>query len=157
MDGRVHHDLMRHAVATGVPTLGAYAWMFAASGPIEAGAVAFASLIGTQLAQSLEVGQAQGLRSRHVVATVAGTLAALGLGFGVTPIRELFGLVLPSALGWGTVAASSVAAAAISRGLVVARDSNWQELFTKWLEEARRLELPAAKALPPSRAVIEPA
>jgi magnesium-transporting ATPase (P-type) len=147
LDSHLRRDLVRHAVATGVPTLGAYWWMRAAAGPAEAGAVAFASLIGTQLAQTLEAGKTQGFRSLSVLATVGGTLAALGLGLGVPPVREFFGLVAPSALGWGAVAASSVAAAALSRVLEVVGESHWKEQFFAWKEESPRLAVSASEVL----------
>jgi magnesium-transporting ATPase (P-type) len=145
LDSHLRRDVVRHALATGVPTLGAYGWMHAAAGPVEAGAVAFASLIGTQLAQALEAGKAQGLRSRIVVATVGGTLATLGLGLGVPPLCELFGLVAPSGLGWGAVAASSVAAAAISRGLGVAGEATWKGWLSAWQEAGSRLTAPVTQ------------
>jgi magnesium-transporting ATPase (P-type) len=148
LDGsHLRRDLVRHALATGVPTLGAYGWMHAVAGPAEAGAVAFASLIGTQLAQALSAGKAQGLRSPIVLASVGASLAALGLILGVPPLREFFGLAAPSALGWGAAAASSVAAVPISRGLSIVSASNWKELLSGWTDEARRLASPAPAAV----------
>jgi len=154
LDAHLPRDLVRHGLATGVPTLGAYFWMHAAAGPVEAGAVAFASLIGTQLAQTLEAGKAQGLLSPSVLAAVGGSLAALGLAFGVPPVRDFFGLVAPSALGWGAVGASSVAAAAISRYNSPAALMLRNGLFSAWKEETRRLTTMVANLQPPPPAAL---
>jgi hypothetical protein len=148
LDARLPLNVARHGLATGVPTLGAYFWTRATSGPAEAGAVAFASLVGTQLAQALEAGGGQGLRSPRVVATVGGSLATLGLGFGVPAVREFFGLVAPSAVGWGAVAVSSLAAAAVSRGIYSAGEWYRQGMFAAWRHESNRLATIAASVRP---------
>lgn len=147
LEAHLAADLVRHGLATGVPTLAAYWWMHAAVGPVEAGAVAFATLIGTQLAQGLDAGKGQGFLTPSVLAAVGGSVAVLGLAFGVPPVRDFFGLVAPSALGWGAAGAASVTAIAISRGMEAAGDLYRHGWFSAWKADTRRLATAATELL----------
>jgi hypothetical protein len=153
LDASLPRDTLRRALATAAPTLGGYFWARATAGPAEAGAVAFASIICTQLAQTLDIGHAQGMLSRPVIGAVGGSLAALGFALGVPPVRDFLGLVAPTAVGWGTVAASSAAAVAISRAIGVAGHIPMGTWFEAWKEEMRRLSA-VARLLPPRPAVL---
>ena len=152
MDASLPRDTFRRGVATGLPTVGAYLWTRATAGPAEAGAVTFASIICSQLAQTLDVGQSHGMLSRSTILAVGGSLAALGLAVGVPPIGEFLGLLAPSAQGWGTVAASSAAAVVLSRGIGVAGQVNLRQWLASVADEWRRLPASAQRLLlPPAK------
>jgi magnesium-transporting ATPase (P-type) len=148
VDERLPHDTLRRGVATAAASLGSYAWMRGVAGPAEAGAVAFASLICTQLAQSLDAARAQRTLSRWSLTAVGGSAAALGLVLGVPPLREFLGLLAPSAQGWGAVAASSVAAVAVNRTMKVTTAWPVNAWLTAWKEEMDRLSGLAGRLLP---------
>jgi calcium-translocating P-type ATPase len=154
LDASLPRDTLRRALATGVPTLGAYFWSRATIGPVEAAGVAFASIICTQLAQTLDAGHSQGMLNRSVVGAVGGSLAALGVALGVPPVRDLLGLIAPTAAGWGAVAASSAAAVALSRTIRIAEQVSLASWFSAWREEMRRLSAAATALLPPVPAAL---
>src|SRR5262249_45191871 len=60
LDASLPWDTLRRGVATAAPSLAAYLWTSAVAGPAEANAVTFASLVCSQLAQTLDVGHAEG-------------------------------------------------------------------------------------------------
>jgi calcium-translocating P-type ATPase len=117
LDHGLRRDIIRRGVATGIPSIGAYLFMQAAGGPQQASAVAFTSVVTTQLAQTLDVGRVEGILSRPVVGAVAASLGLLVATVSLPPIRNSLGLFSPSPLGWGVVAASSAAAVVISRAI----------------------------------------
>jgi len=78
--------------------------------------VAFASIVTTQLAQTLDVGHGEGGRSRTVLGAVAGAAGLLAATVAIAPLRGFLGLALPTSLGLVLVAAASVAAVLLSRG-----------------------------------------
>src|SRR5205807_8663137 len=67
LDRGLKRDVFRRAVATGLPSLGAYLLMHAFAWPQQASAVAVTSVIATQLAQTLAVGRVGGLLSKSVI------------------------------------------------------------------------------------------
>ena len=148
LDASLPSDTLRRGLSTGVPTLGAYFWARTVLGPAEAGAVAFASIICTQLAETLDAGASQGMLSRSVFGAVGGSLAALGFALGVPPVRDLFGLAAPSAAGWGAVAAASAAAVALSRTVSLAGSIQLQKWLPAWTAELRRLAAARQRLLP---------
>jgi magnesium-transporting ATPase (P-type) len=156
IDARLPYDMLRRGVATATASLGGYAFTWAVAGPVEAGTVAFASLICTQLAQTLDAAQTQRTLSGWSLAAVAGSAAALGLVVGVPPVREFLGLVAPSAQSWGTIAASSVAAIAVNRTMKASGHLPVNAWFAAWKEETRRLSAVAGHLLPRPRASAEP-
>jgi hypothetical protein len=104
-------------VATGVPSLAAFLLAHASSGPEQARAVGFASVITTQLAQTLDAGQVQGFLSKPVIAAVGGSLALLAATYALPPVRNLFNLVLLGPVGLGYVGAASAGAVVLSRAI----------------------------------------
>jgi magnesium-transporting ATPase (P-type) len=117
LDRGLQRDVLRRGMATGVPSLGAYLLMQVLAGPEQASAVAFTSVVATQLAQTLEVGRVEGTLSRPVINAVGGSLALLVSAVTVPPLRNSLGLLAPSMLGWGVVGASAAAAVLISRAI----------------------------------------
>jgi magnesium-transporting ATPase (P-type) len=116
LDTGLKRDIFRRGLATALPSLGAYLFMQIVGGPAQASAVAFTSVVTTQLAQTLDAGRVQGMFSRSVLYAVGGSLALLVGTVSVPPVASALGLgTSPSLAGWGVVGASSVAAVAISR------------------------------------------
>jgi magnesium-transporting ATPase (P-type) len=115
LDQGLRRDVLRRGVATGVPSLAAFLLMQGMGRQVEAGSVAFTSVVATQLAQTLEVGRVEGTLSREVFGAVAGSLAVLLGTVTIPPLRNILGLQTPSAVGWGTITAAAGSAVVISR------------------------------------------
>jgi hypothetical protein len=92
-----------------------YLIMLGASTLPEARAVAFASIVGTQLAQTLDAGRAEGTLTKPVLAAVAGSTAVLLAAFAVPPLRQFLQLVVPSPLGWVLIGSGTLAAVVLHR------------------------------------------
>jgi magnesium-transporting ATPase (P-type) len=117
LDKGLRRDVLRRGLATGIPSLGAYLLMNSLAGPQQASAVAFTSVVLTQLAQTLEVGRVEGLLSRSVVGAVGVSVATLVSAVTIPPIRNALGLLSPSLLGWGVVGGAAASAVVISRAI----------------------------------------
>jgi hypothetical protein len=83
--------------------------------PERAQSVGFASIVVTQLAQTLDAGRATGGISRATTAAVASTVAVLAAALHVRPLGAFLGLTSPGTLGWLLIAASGAAAPAVAR------------------------------------------
>jgi magnesium-transporting ATPase (P-type) len=156
VDARLPGETLRRGTATAAASLGGYVWIRGIAGPAEAGAVVFASLVGTQLAQTLDAAIAHRTLSGLSLAAIGGSAATLGLVLGVPPLRDFLGLLVPSAQGWGTVAASSVAAVAINRTMKASGSLPMNNWFAAWKAEMRRLTRAASHLLPRPQALAEP-
>jgi cation-transporting ATPase I len=117
LDSSLRKDTLVRGLSTALPSLAAYLMTYAQAGPQQAGSVAFASVITTQLAQTLDVGRVEGFLSRSVVGAVGGSLGLLTTFFALPPLRNLFGLTVPGLPAWGLVAGASGAAVVLSRAL----------------------------------------
>jgi magnesium-transporting ATPase (P-type) len=115
LDTGLRRDVFRRGVATGLPSLAAYLLMQGLGRPAEAGAVAFTSVVATQLAQTLEVGRVEGTLSRQVVSAVGGSFALLFGTVTFPPLRNVLGLQTPSPLGWAAIGAAAGSAVLLSR------------------------------------------
>jgi len=115
LDQGLRYDVLRRGLATGLPSLGSYLLMQGLAGPEQASAVAFTSVVATQLAQTLDVGRVEGILSRSVMGAVAGSAALLVSVVTVPPLRNFLGLLAPSVLGWSVVGGASVTAVVLSR------------------------------------------
>ena len=80
-------------------------------------AVAFNSIVGTQLAQTLDFGRTEGQLSGEVLTAVAATASIVALAFALPPLRAFLGLALPTPAGAALCLAAAPASVAISRRL----------------------------------------
>jgi hypothetical protein len=107
--------VLRRGALTAAPSLAAYMVMLGAGTLPQARTVAFATVVATQLSQTLEAGRAEGPLSRSVLAAVAGSGGLLVAALTVPPLRAALALAVPSPLGWALIGASTVGVAGASR------------------------------------------
>jgi magnesium-transporting ATPase (P-type) len=120
LDAPLHRDVARRATSTAAPSLTAY--LIALSGGLpSARSVAFASIVATQLAQTLDAGWAEGSLTRPVLGAVAGSAGVLIAALTVPPMRDVLSLVTPTPLGWTLIGTGAVAAVLLNRVLASAR------------------------------------
>lgn len=93
VDAALRRDVVRRAIATAVPSLAAFAVATRTSSPAQASSVAFASVVATQLTQTLALGRSEGTLSRPVLGAVGVT--------GVVVVAALTMPVLAGPLGFG--------------------------------------------------------
>jgi hypothetical protein len=79
--------------------------------------VAFASIVSTQLAQTLDVGRLDGRISGSVAGAVAGTTALMALAVMLPPLQGFLGLAAPSPLAIALVGGSAAAAVLLASTL----------------------------------------
>jgi magnesium-transporting ATPase (P-type) len=115
LDTGLRHDVVRRGLATALPSLGAFLLARGMGTPAQASAVAFTSVVVTQLAQTLDAGRVQGMFSRSVLYAVGGSLALLAGFVNLPPVTSALGLAAPGLAGWGLTAGSGAAAVVISR------------------------------------------
>ena len=80
----------------------------------QARSVAYASVIMTQLAQTLTAGRTGEGLTRSVLGAVAGSTAILLATFAIPPVRTFLSLVVPTPLGWALVGAAALVAVALN-------------------------------------------
>ena len=115
----LRNDILRRGTATAVPALAAHLIALRFGGLPLARTVAFASIITTQLAQTLDVGRAESGLSRSVLGAVIGSTGLLVATLAVRPLRDFLMLAMPGPLGLGLVGAATLAALLLSRGLAL--------------------------------------
>ena len=115
LDRPLRNDMLRRGIATAAPSLAAFALTLRASALPQARSVAFASIVSTQLAQTLDVGRAEGTLTRSVFGAVLTSAGVLGASLTVPPLRSFLGVVTPSPFGWLLIGGASLAAVIISR------------------------------------------
>ncbi|HET9014478.1 MAG TPA: HAD-IC family P-type ATPase [Thermomicrobiaceae bacterium] len=121
LDTTLRQDVLRRAVSSAGPSLAAYFAALALGLP-EASTVAGASIVVTQLAQTLDVGRVEGSLSLPVVGAVGASAAVLAAAIAVPPLRTLLTLTVPSPVGWGLIGGAALL------GLVVSRLAAFQAL-----------------------------
>ena len=77
--------------------------------------VASASIVATQLAQTLDAGRSEGGLSRSVLGAVAGSAGLLVAALTVRPLRGFLGLATPGPLGLALVGAGAIVAVLLGR------------------------------------------
>jgi magnesium-transporting ATPase (P-type) len=120
LDASLRGDVLRRGVATALPALTAYLAAGRTGGAGQANAVAFGTIVTTQLSQTLDVGRTEGILNRSVLSAVAGSAAMLGSALLVPPLRRVLGLVPPDLFGWGLMGAGAAASVLINRTLSLA-------------------------------------
>src|SRR5258706_6387313 len=110
-------DILRRAVTCAAPSLASYLIMLRTSPLPHARSVAYASIISTQLAQTLDAGRAEGRLTRPVIGAVAGSAAMLAATLAVPPLRNFLNLAVPGPSGWILTGAASLLAVLLNRAL----------------------------------------
>ncbi|HZU37906.1 MAG TPA: HAD-IC family P-type ATPase, partial [Gemmataceae bacterium] len=119
LDTALRRDVLRRGLATAGPSLAAHLLARGVSSLDQARSVAFASIVATQLAQTLDVGWTEGRLDRSVLGAVTGSTGVLAAVLTVPPLRQLLGLALPGAAGWGLIGGAALGAVAFSRLLAL--------------------------------------
>jgi magnesium-transporting ATPase (P-type) len=115
LDAPLRNDILRRGAATATPSLTNYLLALRSGSQPEARTVAFASIVFTQLAQTLDAGRAEGGLSRSVLGAVAGSTGLLIAALTVNPLRNFLGLATPTPLGALLVAAGALVAVLLGR------------------------------------------
>jgi magnesium-transporting ATPase (P-type) len=115
LDRPLRLAILRRGAATAVPALGSY--ILADRARAQPQTVAFASIVTTQLAQTLDIGRSDGGLNASVAWAVAGTAALLALAVTLPPLRTFFGLAAPSAPAIALVGGAAAGAAALGSEL----------------------------------------
>lgn len=110
LDASLLREVLSRGLATSLPSLAAYLMTLGSGSLPQARSVAFASIVLTQLAQTVMVGRAEGQLTRPVLGAVGGSLGVLLAAFGIPQARNLLDLVIPPPSSWLLLAASTLAA-----------------------------------------------
>ncbi|HEV2093186.1 MAG TPA: HAD-IC family P-type ATPase [Rubrobacter sp.] len=121
LDVPLRGDILRRGTATAAPSLAAYLLALRSGGLPEARTVAFASIVATQLAQTLDAGRVEGGLNRSVLGAVSGSAGLLAAALTLRPLRDFFGLTTPTPLGLGLVGAGALVAVLLGRARSSAR------------------------------------
>ncbi|GAC1403579.1 MAG: hypothetical protein NVSMB49_21230 [Ktedonobacteraceae bacterium] len=117
LDAPLRNDILRRSSATALPALAAYGIALGIGSLPQARSVAYASIIATQLAQTLDAGRAEGTLTRSVGLAVTGSAAVLLATFTVPPLRTFLSLALPPPIGWVLIGSAALAAVVMSNVL----------------------------------------
>ena len=140
LDKPLRNDVIRRGAATTLPALAAYAITLGVSGLPQARTVAFASIVMTQLAQTLKAGWVEGGLTPSVFGAVGASTAFLVAAITVPGLRTLLTLTLPTPLSLGLIGAGAVIAtiaggtssdSAVRRPLRVVPAVNWRPLSVR--------------------------
>lgn len=112
LDKPLRNDIIRRAMLSAVPALLSYTFLLKQP---DARTVAFASIVATQLAQTLDEGRAEGRLTKSVLGAVAGSGGMLVAALTVPSLRNVLNLAPPSPLGWSLIGAGALAAVIVNR------------------------------------------
>jgi calcium-translocating P-type ATPase len=121
LDAPLRADIIRHGIATGAPSFGAYVLASRAVSPAAGRSVAYVSIVTTQLAQTVDLGQAEGRLTGSVLGAVVGSLAVVGITLVVPSVRSFLGLASPTVPGLLIAGGASMVAVAVGRALPIER------------------------------------
>jgi magnesium-transporting ATPase (P-type) len=123
----LRNEVLSRGTATALPSLVSYLIMLGVNALPEARSVAFASIVATQLAQTLDAGRSEGTLTKPVLGAVAGSTGVLLAAFVMPPVRNFFQLVVPSPLGWALIGSGALAAVLLHR-LLASLSKDYQAL-----------------------------
>jgi magnesium-transporting ATPase (P-type) len=121
LGGPLLNDVIRRGTATAAPSLAAYLLARNAGSLPQARSVAFATIVATQLAQTLDAGRTAGGLTRTVGGAVASSAGVLIAAFTVTPLSNFLALAAPTPVGWLLVATGAFIAIPLGRVLAAPR------------------------------------
>ena len=99
LDAPLRADVIRRGIATSVPSFCAYVLAARIVGPVAGRTVAYISIVTTQLAQTIDLGQAEGRLTSSVLGAVGGSLAVLAATVMLPGVRTFLGLSSPTLPG----------------------------------------------------------
>jgi magnesium-transporting ATPase (P-type) len=117
LDGPLRREILARATATTVPSLVAYVLAALTGPPAAASTVAFATIVTTQLGQTVELGLSEGRLSAPVAGAVGGSLAFMAAAVSLPPLRAFLGLSALTPAGLLLVGGATVTATVLGRAL----------------------------------------
>ena len=110
LDTPLRNDVLRRGAATTVPALAAFALTLAISGLPQARTVAFASIVATQLAQTLKAGWIEGGLTPSVFGAVGASAAFLVAAITIPALRTVLTLTVPTPFSVALIGVGAVVA-----------------------------------------------
>jgi magnesium-transporting ATPase (P-type) len=117
LDRPLARDVRRRGIATALPTLLAYGLALRSGGLAEARSAAFAGVVTTQLAQTLDAGRSEHALTRSVFGAVAGSAGVLVAALTLPPLQQFLSLAPLTPLNWALVLAAAPVAVLLGRGV----------------------------------------
>jgi calcium-translocating P-type ATPase len=117
LDAPLRRGILNRGLATSIPSFAAFVLTAGTRDPGRRRAVAFTSIVASQLAQTLDLGRAEDRLSPEVLGAVAGSAAFVGLVQALPPFQRFFGLALPTPFGLIVCAGAILGSLAVSRAL----------------------------------------
>jgi calcium-translocating P-type ATPase len=109
--------ILRRGAATATPSLAAYLLAYGTGGVMQGRTVGFASIVATQLAQTLDAARSREGPNRMLIGSLAGSAGLLAATLFFPPARTLLDLTLPSPLSLVFIAGSTLASVGMARAL----------------------------------------
>ena len=117
LDAPLRADVMRRGVATALPSFGAYVLATRLVGPAAGSSVAYITIVTSQLAQTVDLGHAEGRLHSSVLGAVGGSVAVLAATVVLPPLRTFLGLSSPSVAGVALAGGASALAVVLGRSV----------------------------------------
>jgi magnesium-transporting ATPase (P-type) len=121
LDVPLRADIIRRGIATGAPSFGAYMLASRTINPAVGRSVAYLSIVTTQLAQTVDLGQAEGGLTGPVLGAAGGSLGVVAATLAVPGLRDFLGLAQLTLPGVLIAAGASLLAVLLGRALPVER------------------------------------
>jgi magnesium-transporting ATPase (P-type) len=121
LDAPLREEIVRRGVATALPTLGAYVFAARTMSAPAARSVAYASVVTTQLGQTLDLGRVEGGFTGPPLRAAVASLAVLAASLWLPPLPAFLGLAPISPTGLGLTAGATLTAVVIGRSLPLHR------------------------------------
>ncbi|HEY6760696.1 MAG TPA: HAD-IC family P-type ATPase [Baekduia sp.] len=119
LDAPLRADIIRRGIATAVPSFAAYLAASRRAGVPAARSVAFASIVSTQLIQTVDLGWSERRLSPQVMAAVVASLGVLAAALAIPGARAFLGFGPIGLSGVLLAGGASLAAAALARMLPI--------------------------------------
>ena len=117
LDAPLRRGILNRGLATSIPSFAAYALSSGIADPARRRTLAFSSVVGSQLAQTLDVGRSEGRLSPEVVGAVGGSAAFVAAVQTLPPFQRFLGFAPPTPFGLILCAGAILGSLAISRVL----------------------------------------
>jgi calcium-translocating P-type ATPase len=121
MEVALRADIVRRSLATGTSSFLAYMLAARTISPEAGRNTAYLSVVATQLAQTVDIGRAEGRLTPSVAGAIAGSVAVLGATVTVPGLRRFLGVASPTAGGLALTGGASALAVVLGRTLPTER------------------------------------